>query len=155
MNIVRYLPEIFAAVVIALILGLVARLLLEGASVKNAFISTCRIIFLPLAVVAVVNAIYTQRRKIIFDLKSSSKDDEQFNKKIEYALESRTKLFLFIASIAMKVPRAIVDVYIKASVKYEQKQDFKTKSRRKKDKQERFYDYFLDDIDVKGHLFHH
>lgn len=155
MNILEYLPGVLLIFVLAVWAGMMARLLIEGASIKGATLGVLRMVVLPLAAVIVINTLYDQRRRIIFDLRHSTEEvEEKFIEKFEHTLNSKLRLTWLVVSSVFNSFRSFIDFYVKQSVEYER---FKAKNlsiKTKKPKNNNFFDHFIGGADLENHLFH-
>lgn len=147
----NYLPQIFVAIVVAINLGLVIRLMLESNNVKIALISLFRLYFMPLALVIIINTVHNDRRKIIFDIKKSDKFEDQQISSFEKILEKKSSISWFVLKILVRYYRLAIDAYVQTAVKYELQA--KKKYRKKNRKQDNFYDFVMSDMEVEKHLF--
>jgi hypothetical protein len=153
MNMLSYLPGISLTLTVAFMVGLLTRLVLEGANFKIAMISTTRFLFMPLAIISVINDIHSRRRRILFDAKKSGEFDDKTLVYMEFVFDSKKELAWVFLKVILKMYRPLMDLYIKTSIKYEQERAKKSKKKKKKD-EKKFYEIFLNESDVSNQLFH-
>jgi hypothetical protein len=151
MNIIDFVPGVLLGMFISLNAGLILRFLSEGASFKTACKSVFRFYFIPLALLVFVMTIYNNKRRILFNMKKSSDVEDELINRLEPIIQTKWKIFCFFVIMSFSHFRLLLDGFIKVSIEYEKEQVAKPLPQQKK--QKKFFEYYLDDIDLEKHIF--